>query len=1323
MFSGPAAPAHPQTATQRIMLYWMCVSLSLLAAVWFSFHGGLPAPRSIPAKRGTSTVARGSQPRLVASYGKLPLSFEVNQGQTDPQVRFLSRGRGYTLFLTGDAAVLALEKPSAVSRQLSASRNSRAGSRNLLLPSERLQWTTGNGPRTSPLIQNPNSKIQNEVVRLRLVGANPKAKVSGAAELPGRANYFIGNDPKKWRTNVPTYGKVRYHNVYPGVDLEYYGNRAGQLEYDFIVAPGADPSAISLAVAAGQQVGSRQKAVGSGQPKIDSNGDLVVHLDGNDEVRFHKPLVYQGQDSGFGIQDSGAMNTQQGATGNRRSPITNRKSVEARFLLDSQNRLHFAPGPYDHTKPLVIDPVLTYSTYLGGSNVDHGFGVAVDSSGSAYVTGLTGSTDFPTVNPLQASKNGTTNAFVAKLNAAGSALVYSTYLGGNARDGGNAIAVDSLGNAYVTGGTQSTDFPTVNPLQATNGSPTYGNGFVAKLNASGSALIYSTYLGGSGSDGGTGIAIDSSGNAYVTGFTDSTDFPVTAGAFDTSIATQPGGGCYSAPGPCEDAFVAKLNASGSALVYSTYLGGSGDDTAYGIAVDSSQSAYVVGVTGSTDFPTVNPLQATLEADGNAFVSKLNAAGSALLYSTYLGGSGGAGGYAIAVDSSGNAYVAGSAGSDFPTVDPLQASLEGSSNAFVAKLSASGSALVYSTYLGGSGSDVGYAIAVDSSGNAYVAGSTGPDFPTVDAFQATFKGAGNAFVSKLNASGSALLYSTYLGGTGFSAYGDLAYAIAVDSSGNAYVTGQTSSTDFPTVNPLQAINKAGYYGTAFVAMLSPGPAPAVSFSTPALDFGSVSTTSPQQSATLTNLGNATLSITGITVSGDFALVTTATSCPYGGGTVAPEANCTLDVTFTPTATGVRTGILTVTDNSSGSPHAIQLSGTGVLSAANVSPTSLGFNGQSVGTASSPQPVTLTNPSSLTLTISNVTISSGWTQSNNCLPSVGPSASCTINVSFQPTASGFQTGRLSLTDYALNSPQTVSLDGTGLAPAVSLSATSLTFNGQLVSTPSAPQTVTLTNTGNGALTPLTITTSGDFSQSNNCGSSVAPNASCTMSVKFAPTAGGARSGALTLADNAGGSPQTIPLSGTGMDFQMSSSTTSQTVTAGQTASYSLTLAPEGGLNQTVNLTCNGAPSLSTCTLTPNQVTLNGKSSTSVTVAVSTTAGSLAPPWQRVLPPNLTGLERMFWLYVLLGLAGLAALAQTWARAVDSRSRGNDGRLAAYLLATGLLMMLLWCACGGGGQAVHTPGTPPGTYTIDVTGTVTSTATSSALNHDFKLTLTVQ
>jgi len=779
-------------------------SALVLLAAWGSRNAGL-----LPAKSAAANIASAKMApsRAVDGYGKLPLSFEVNWGQTDARFRFLARGQGYTLFLNSQEAVLSLERSEASSEKdgKRKNRDSELAAGRFALFGNPSQLVTERARPPDP------PRPMHAVLQMRLAGANANGRVKGEQELPGKSNYFIGNDPKKWRTDIPTYAKVRVENVYPGVDLVYYGNH-GQLEYDFVVRPGSDPSAIKLTLT------SSPSAAGKGSPdsigprdgspvKIDADGDLVLHADGG-EVLFHKPLIYQ-----------------PASIGSRRGTAVKRL-VAGSYTINEQNEVAFAIGEYDRTKPLVIDPVLAYSTYLGGSADDWGFGIAVDGSGNAYVTGSTSSTDFPAPNSLQATNHGSQNAFVTKFNAAGSALVYSTYLGGSglAGDQGNSIAVDGSGNAYVTGSTSSTDFPTANPFQTTIHG--YHNAFVAKLSADGSALLYSTYLGGSSplGDQGYGIAVDSSGNAYVTGSTSSADFP-TASPIQGTLHG------------CCDAFVAMFNPAGSALVYSTYLGGSGDDGGYAIAVDSSGDAYVTGGTSSIDFPTVNPFQAINRGfcgisgcNSNAFVSKLGATGSALVYSTYLGGSGPDRGTSIAVDGSGNAYVTGTTGShDFPTVKPFQSTNNSfndpTENAFVTKFNAAGSALVYSTYLGGSGNssggDEGSGIAVDNFGNAYLTGRTrSSNFPTTpNAPQPTFHaapGGGNyeAFVTDFNADGSALVYSTYLGGTG----GDVGTGIAVDGSENAYIAGWTVSTDFPTtVNALQGTKHGGH--DTFVTKIS------------------------------------------------------------------------------------------------------------------------------------------------------------------------------------------------------------------------------------------------------------------------------------------------------------------------------------------------------------------------------------------------------------------------------------------------------------------------------------------------------------------------
>jgi hypothetical protein len=1103
--------------------------------------------------------------QLVANYGKLPLGFEANEGQTDSRVKFLSRGRGYTLFLTGDEAVLTLKTTSQKAKVESP--NSKLETRNskietpkselatrhspLVTPAQDGLRTTDDGPRTTDHRQRTTDNGQrttDSVLRMKLVGANPNAAVTGAEELPGKSNYFIGNDPKQWRTNVPNYAQVKYQGVYPGVDLVYYGNQSGQLEYDFVVAPGADPTAIRLGLSGGPEVGSRQSAVGSGdqnqaapqskiqnlKSKIDPNGDLVVNTDGG-EVRFHKPVVYQEQStvdsSQLTVQDeirkskleigNSKLVNRQSKIDNRKltllnhpSPITNRKFLEGHYTLDAQNQVRFQVASYDHSKPLFIDPTLSYSTYLGGSGVDEANGIAVDSQGYAYVTGYTSSANFPTFNPLQGSiGGGSTNAFVAKLNEAGSALIYSTYLGGNGSDEAYGIAVDSSGDAYVTGSAFSTNLPTVNPLNQTvleNGvSTTYsgassalgGDAFVAQLNPAGSALSYSTYLGGSYQDWGQGIAVDSSGNAYVTGHTKSSDFPI-----DNPLVDQ-----STCPVSCNSqnynnffgtAFVAELNFNNSTqtltLVYSTYLGGSDGDSGAGIAVDSSGNAYVTGYTYSGDFPTAYPLNQTVLEDlvsatysgacsatsGGAFVAELNYTTSptppalplTLVYSTCLG-SRGDNGTAIAVDSSTppNAYVTGStSSSDFPVLNAAQPTFGGNYDAFVAKLNFNPStpalALVYSTYLGGAYGDYGQGIAVDSNFNAYVTGYTdSPTFPSVDPLSGqtncTNCGSPNyayhAFVTELSfnaPSTLSLTYSTFLGGNSY----DQGNGIAVDPAGNAYVTGYTSSTNFPTQNAFQGALNGTY--NAFIAEISSALWPSANLSPPGLAFPpqTVDLTSASQSVTLYNTGTGPLSISNFVFTpGPFAFASTGTTCltssevPVGG-------NCILSVTFTPTTTGPFTGALTVFDNSNGDPGSTQtvsLSGIGI--AVGVSLVSIAVTPANIAIAvGSTQQFTATGNYSDGST-ENLTTTAAW----SLLPTGVATVSNTFGSQGLATASAIGTTTITATLGKAGSATLTVENVTAAAPFVCTAGSlfeNTICNGGL-KTPRAYHTATLLNDG--------------------------------------------------------------------------------------------------------------------------------------------------------------------------------------------------------------------------------------------------------------------
>jgi hypothetical protein len=591
------------------------------------------------------------------------------------------------------------------------------------------------------------------LMKLRGCAAHPRRE--GRELLAGYYNYLIGNDPTRHATYVRRYKEAWVKGVYAGIDMRYY-LEGGRLRYDWVVEPGGDPSQIVFGLE------------GSEKTYIDSEGRLVFTTQFG-EVKLAELRVYQGD-----------------------------REIGARFV-GRPGGWGIVVGSYDPTQLLVIDP-LVYSTYIGGSGDEWGNAIAVDGSGNAYVTGYTNSTNYDvTPGAFQTTMGGGGDVFVTKLNATGTALVYSTYIGGSGNEVGYDIAVDGSGNAYVTGYTNSTNYDvTPGAFQTTNGGG--WDVFVTKLNATGTALVYSTYIGGSSNDEGYAIAVDGSGYAYVTGYTSSTDYDVTPGAFQTTNAN----------GDYADVFVTKLNATGTALVYSTYIGGSYDDVGYGIAVDGSGNAYVTGWTSSPDYDvTPGAFQTTKEDDLDVFVTKLNATGTALVYSTYIGGSGDEVGYAIAVDGSGYAYVTGWTSSPNYDVTPgaFQTTNGGGWDVFVTKLNATGTALVYSTYIGGSGTDYGYGIAVDGSGNAYVTGYTSStDYDvTPGAFQTTNGGGRDVFVTKLNATGTALVYSTYIGGNS----NEVGYGIAVDGSGNAYVTGYTSSTDYDvTPGAFQTTNGGG-----------------------------------------------------------------------------------------------------------------------------------------------------------------------------------------------------------------------------------------------------------------------------------------------------------------------------------------------------------------------------------------------------------------------------------------------------------------------------------------------------------------------------------
>jgi beta-propeller repeat-containing protein len=691
---------------------------------------------------------------VARSLGKLPLAFEPNVGQTDAAVKFIARAGTYQVFLTDRETVITLQTAD-----------------------------TPRNPRD--LRRRRERQSANPAIRLTLAGAQPGAQLLSRDRLAGVSNYARGNDPSKWQMNVPRYARVRHVQAFPGVDLEYYGSER-QLEFDYIVEPGASPESIAFDVA------------GADRLAIDGDGNLQIAV-GDAHVALRRPVAYQ--------------------QGERR-----REPVESRYELEGgRARLHV--GAYDRARTLVVDPVLEYTKILGGSAADFGAALALDGSGNAYVAGITGSSDFPaTGGAAQTTFGGgigmfgfATDAFVAKVNAAGTDIVYATYLGGNGDDFAFGIAVDASGNAYTAGFTSqgaSTPFPTTNGAFQTTFQGGDGDIFVTKLNGSG-ALVYSTFVGGGCDDLAWNLTLDASTNVYLAaqsvrrnGCTQ--NFPVTNGVYQTTPGTAGA-----------DGIVVKLNAAGSALIYATYLHGSTpagccpDDWVQAIAVDSSGNAYLAGTTETTNFPTTVGAYQTSYGGGpeDGWVAKLNTDATGLLYSTMLGGSGTDEVLDLAIDGSGNAYVTGNSDSgNFPTTGGAYQTAHGpGADAFVTKINSTGTALVYSTLLGGTtgahgASQAATGIAVDASGNAYVVGHTrASNFPTTaGAIQSSYaggtEGAGfivcehgycDGFFAKFNSTGTSLLYSTYLGGPG----NDDAARVALSGT-SVFIVGSTGSGAFP-----------------------------------------------------------------------------------------------------------------------------------------------------------------------------------------------------------------------------------------------------------------------------------------------------------------------------------------------------------------------------------------------------------------------------------------------------------------------------------------------------------------------------------------------
>jgi hypothetical protein len=928
-------------------------------------HPRTPANGLTMDRPATTQSALAAKSKL--NYGHLPLMFEPNQGQTDPKVRFIARGGGYGLFLTEQEAVLSLQ---------------------------------------GPMVGTPEAR-PTSVVRMTLAGANEHPAVNGTEKLPGKSNYFIGNDPARWRQNVPQYARVEYAQVYPGVDLVYYGSQ-GHLEYDFQVAPGTDPKTIQLSFK------------GSRALKLDA-GDLVLQTAAGD-VRLEAPRVYQ----------------QDGDT---------RKPVAGHFALLSENRVGFDIGAYDRSKTLVIDPVLSYSTYLGGSGSELHPTIAVDSALDMYVTGATSSTDFPVTDGSTFKAGATTNVFVAKYDPPGANLLFASYIGGTGADSPVGIAVDAATNIYVAGTTTSTNFPTsTSAFQTMPTSPGNPHAFVTQListtNASTYSLGYSTYLSGGKTDTATGMTLDNKGFVYVIGITDSTDFPLApvAGTFQSTL--QGANALFISK-------VAPTSTGANSLNFSTYFGGgfptTGTVTGGAIAVDNNANVSNIYFTGATnyiytgqnsqtDFPIRNAYQPCLGLAPSgtqpqtcdttitltdAFIAKLNpgtTTGAQLLYCTYLGGSGTDVGLGIGLDASGNAYITGSTNSPtFPvassTIKGPEQNPGGGTDAFVAKINnpatgtgSNGSTNVqftYFSYLGGSANDVGNAIAVDNVQGAEVVGTTASaNFPvTPNALQSTLKGTQDAFVARLDTLGTttgASQYVSFLGGGAT----ETGTGVALDSDSNVYLTGETTSTDFPTKNPKQAAKSGGAgIPDAFVTKLGPS----LAFTVEGHPPGSNSVNAGNQIAfnyTITNNGDTTANVAFIdNLSGGngSAPVTFVSASVSGGscastptdnkvlcslGTIKGGGTSTVTINLTPTGGGTvgNSGTLTVGAFSQTAVAQAVVVNTFKLEALKANNTVVAGNPASY-------PIKLTPLTNFTASIS-ITCSAGLPTPSTCTPSTNP-----------------------------------------------------------------------------------------------------------------------------------------------------------------------------------------------------------------------------------------------------------------------------------------------------------------------------------------------
>ncbi|MBI2891382.1 MAG: SBBP repeat-containing protein [Nitrospirae bacterium] len=683
--------------------------------------------------------ARESTPPSAAAT----VRFEPNVGQANPEAQAIARGKGFTALFTRTGITY-------------------------LFPGSRKEGRAG--VDTSRLMRGADPPPPPTVIRLKWIGAQETGSVEWIEPLDARSNYIKGRDPSRWRVNVPLYGRLRYAGLYPGIDVEFYG-RDGHLEYDLVVSPDANLGGVRLEF--------------EGTPTgTDSGGDLVVEAPAG-RLRQLQPTAYQ-------------------------VVAGERRPVRVTTTTDEHGRVGFRLGPHDSSTPVTLDPVLTYSSYLGGTDSEFFGSIATDAAGQIFVTGETFSVNFPLANPFQDLKLGLTDAYVSMFDSSGSSLVFSTYLGGSGSGGGTGsdrgwgIAVSDEGTVYVAGYTDSADFPTKNPFQAAIGGE--WDAFVTVLDGTGATLVYSTYLGGRGTEVTyAGIALQTDGRFVVVGTTGSDNFPLANPYQDTLKGFG-------------DAFITMFDASGQSLTYSTYFGGSSDDQGDAFAMDELGAVYFTGLTGSGDLPLVNPFQNRYGGLTDAYVAKLTPTGDNLAFSTYLGGGNIDAPAGIAVDASGSAYVVGltwSAG--FPLLNPFQSQKAGFYDAFITKFQPSGSQLAYSTFLGGKTVEVALSVAVHSDSRATVVGYTAsPDFPIVAPLQSQFAGGIDAFITQFEPAGSALRFSTFLGGSS----DDIAEEVVLDTAGQAYLGGESESPEFPTVRPFQRLLAGEFDGVVMRIALGP-----------------------------------------------------------------------------------------------------------------------------------------------------------------------------------------------------------------------------------------------------------------------------------------------------------------------------------------------------------------------------------------------------------------------------------------------------------------------------------------------------------------------